>query len=374
VPTSSGPVLRSHVVGSILRPTELLEARERRTAGTMSAAQFRAVEDRAVDRAIALQEAAGIEVVTDGEQRRGDFIDGLLGAVDGVEHVEPVGVVADSSFWHHDDPEFQPQAWVPPVVTAKLTRRASIAGEEYTYARARASVPVKVTLPSANVMLTYWSPEHSSGTYPTPRGMLDDFADVLRDEIRHLAELGCQHIQIDAPDLTLLIEEDKAFFFAANGFTRQSYIDTNIELLNGVADVPGVTFSVHLCRGNKEGEWHSRGGYGAMSKDVFPRLKAFDYLLLEFDDERSGGFEPLADVPDDTCVVLGLVSTKRGRIEDGGELAARVEQAARFHPREQLAVSPQCGFASIVYGNPISFEVEEAKLRLVGQLGRELWS
>jgi 5-methyltetrahydropteroyltriglutamate--homocysteine methyltransferase len=368
--------IRSHVVGSMLRPQELLDAREQFRSGALTAHEFRAIEDRAVDHAIKVQEAAGIEVITDGEQRRFDFMESLLGAVSGVQEVATVGAaVAEDEFWHREDPSYEPRAWVPPLVTDKIVRASSMAGEEYSYARARASHPVKITLPSPWVMVSFWSPEHSTGAYATPADLVDDFAGVLREEIAHLAQLGCEYIQIDAPELTFLVGDGSAFgVFEASGFTREAFLENEINILNGVASVPGVTFGVHLCRGNKENEWHSAGGYEAISKELFPRLDGFDYLLLEFDDERSGGFEPLADVPDDTCVVLGLVSTKHAEVEDHDLLLRRIDDAARFHPREQLAISPQCGFASISFGNPIGEAAEQAKLELVGQIGREAWA
>lgn len=366
--------IHSHVVGSMLRPQELLDARERWSAD-ISPHEFRAIEDRAVDRAIEVQEAAGIEVITDGEQRRADFMESLLASVSGVKETEMVGAsVAEDSFWHRDDPDYEPKTWVPPAVVEKIARTSSMAGEEYAYARARATRPVKVTLPSPMVMLSFWSPEHSTGAYANPAELVNDFAEVLRDEIAHLASLGCQHIQLDAPELTFLVGDGMAFSaFEAAGFTAESFLDTEVNILNGVATAPGVTFGVHLCRGNKENDWHSAGGYENISKSLFPRLKSFDYLLLEFDDERSGGFEPLADVPDDTCVVLGLVSTKRVEVEDHDALLRRIDEAAEHHPREQLAVSPQCGFASISYGNPIGEAAERAKLELVGQIGHDVW-
>lgn len=368
--------IRAHVVGSMLRPPELLDAREQFRGGGLSAHEFRSLEDRAVDRAIELQEQAGIEVITDGELRRFDFMESLLGAVSGVEEVVSVGAapVADDSFWHRDDPDYQPKAWVPPAITEKIARTSSFAGEEYSYARAKATRPVKVTLPSPICMLSFWSPQHSTGAYPNPMDLVEDFAAVLREEISHLAGLGCQYIQLDAPELTVLVGDAQGFApFAAAGFTRTSFLDAEIDILGGVASVPGVTFSIHLCRGNKENEWHSAGGYEAISGELFPRLEAFDYLLLEFDDERSGGFEPLADVLDDKVVVLGLLSTKRTEVENAEALLRRVDEAAEFHPREQLAISPQCGFASISFGNPVGETAERQKLELVGRLAREAW-
>ncbi|MBV9048040.1 MAG: cobalamin-independent methionine synthase II family protein [Solirubrobacterales bacterium] len=368
--------IRAHVVGSMLRPPELLDAREQLRGGGLSAHDFRSLEDRAVDRAIETQEAAGIEVITDGELRRVDFMESLLGAVSGVEEVVSVGAapVADDSFWHRDDPDYQPKAWVPPAITDKIARTSSLAGEEYSYARAKTTRPVKVTLPSPVCMLSFWSPEHSISAYPNPLDLAQDFAVVLREEISHLAALGCQHIQLDAPELTVLVGDAQGFGpFAAAGFTRESFLDTEINILNGVASVPDVTFSVHLCRGNKENEWHSAGGYEAISRELFPRLDTFDYFLLEFDGERSGGFEPLADVPDDKVVVLGLISTKRTEVEKPEALLRRIDEAARFHPREHLTISTQCGFASILFGNPVGEQAERQKLELVGRVAREAW-
>jgi 5-methyltetrahydropteroyltriglutamate--homocysteine methyltransferase len=367
-------VIRAHVVGSMLRPAELLAARESVRGGDMSPVEFRAIEDRAVNAAIALQESAGIELITDGEQRRFDYLEGLVGTLDGLEQVPPNNVAPLQGFWHRDDPDYEPTPWIPPVVTSRIARKASLAGEEYSYTRARASRPVKVTLPSAASALAFYSPEHSTAAYPRPQELIADFAAVLHEEVEHLATLGCEYIQIDAPELTMLLEGGVPARYQSAGYSRAEWIDTELELLNDVTRVPGVTFGIHLCRGNKEGEWHSSGGYEAISSEIFPRLAGFDHILLEFDDERSGGFEPLADIPEDKCVVLGLVSTKRRTVEDRGVLERRIDQAAEFYPRDQLAISPQCGFASISYGNPIPSQVEQAKLDLVGAIGREAWN
>jgi 5-methyltetrahydropteroyltriglutamate--homocysteine methyltransferase len=365
--------MRAHVVGSMLRPTELLAARESIRDGGMSPVEFRAIEDRAVDSAIALQESAGIELITDGEQRRFDYLEGLVGTLDGLEQVAPANGLALKGFWHRDDADYEPTPWIPPVVTSRIARKASLAGEEFSYSRARATRPVKVTLPSAASALAFYSHEHSTAAYPDPRELIADFAAILREEVEHLAGLGCEYIQIDAPELTMLLKDGVPARYESAGYSRAQWIDTEMELLNGVTGVPGVTFGIHLCRGNKEGEWHSSGGYESISSEIFPRLDGFDHILLEFDDDRSGGFAPLADIPDDKWVVLGLVSTKRRTVEDRAELERRIDEAAEFYPRDQLAISPQCGFASISYGNPISYEVEQAKLELVGAIGREAW-
>jgi 5-methyltetrahydropteroyltriglutamate--homocysteine methyltransferase len=365
--------MRAHVVGSMLRPAELLAAREAVRGGEMSPVEFRKIEDRAVDAAIELQESAGIELITDGEQRRFDYLEGLVGTLDGLEQAPPSNVVPLKGFWHRDDPDYEPTPWIPPVVTSRISRKASLAGEEYSYTRARASRPVKVTLPSAASALAFYSPEHSTAAYPNPQDLIADFAAILREEVEHLAGLGCEYIQIDAPELTMLLADGVPARYESAGYSREEWIGTEMELLNGVTRVPGVTFGIHLCRGNKEGEWHSSGGYEAISSEILSRLDGFDHILLEFDDDRSGGFEPLVDIPQDKCVVLGLVSTKQRTVEDRCELERRIDEAAKFYPRDQLAISPQCGFASISYGNPITFQVEQAKLELVGAIGHEAW-
>lgn len=366
-------LVRSHVVGSLLRPPELLEARQAAMRGELPAVALKRIEDRAVDEAIALQERAGIGLITDGEQRRYVFTDSLGGSVSGITLLD-IGDTTEG-IWHGSDADVaravQPQAL--PVITARLVRSRSLAAEEFTYARARATRPLKVTLPSPACCLIYWSERHSRAAYCSAREALEDVAAILRDEVRELLALGCEHVQFDAPELTMLIDPHSAPVYESAGFTRESFRETIVELLQSAAAEPGVTYSVHLCRGNNQGMWHSAGGYEAIVQQVFPALKAFRYLLLEYDDERSGSFAALADVPDDKCVVLGLVSTKRAALEPRDLLARRIDEAARHFPRAQLALSTQCGFASSLFGNPVSPQAQEAKLQLVATVAAETW-
>jgi len=363
---------RAHVVGSLLRPQTLIAAREQRDRGQLSAHEFKRLEDAAVDEAIRLQEACGIELITDGEQRRYLFTDSFGASVEGIELVANEDPTAQ--IWHdHEGRTVKSQRpTFLPVITRKLARGHSLATEEYSYARARAQRPLKVTLPSPTCALIYWSQRHSRAAYPGAAAALRDAAELLRAEIRHLAALGCEHVQIDAPELTMAIDPASAKVYEQAGFTRDGFLSEAMTLLNVVAGSSPVELSVHLCRGNNQGLWHSRGGYEAISKQCFPALKRFRYVLLEYDDERSGSFAALRDLPEDCVAVLGLVSTKRQALESLPALTARLQEAGRYIARERLAVSPQCGFASALFGNPLTPEEQAAKLRLVSALAHEI--
>jgi methionine synthase II (cobalamin-independent) len=356
---------RAEPVGSMLRPDHLKRAREERAAGRLEHAEFKRLEDVAADEAIALQERAGLDVVTDGEMRRGHFMGTLSEAIGGLGDVQ-----AAAHKWHGaDEMEF---AHVTAVVD-KLTRSRSLAQEELVYLRARASKPVKITLPSPLMMQTLWSPEHSKSAYADPFEMFADAAAILREEIADLVALGCEYVQIDAPELALMVDESVREQFVERGIDPERMLTEGIEIIDGVAATPGPRYAIHLCRGNRDGHWMASGGYEAISEAVFRHATSFGTLFLEYDDERSGGFEPLRDVPDDRFVFLGLVSTKRPELEDPDELLARIDDAAGHFPRDQLGLSPQCGFASTIGGNPLTVEQEEAKLRLVADVAGRAW-
>jgi 5-methyltetrahydropteroyltriglutamate--homocysteine methyltransferase len=245
--------------------------------------------------------------------------------------------------------------------------------EEFVYARARARRPVKVTFPSPIMLYQMWSKTRSVEAYPDPFELFADGAELLREEIRELAALGCRYVQIDAPELGQLVDPERLRAWEAIGIPPQRALNEGVDILNHLAEVPGVSFGLHLCRGNFKSRWIAQGGYERLSKEIFARAGNYDMFLLEYDDERSGGFAPLADLPDDKVAVLGLVSTKRENLEDPNELLARIDEAARHFPREQLALSTQCGFASIMDGNEISEESQEGKLELVARVAHEAW-
>ena len=359
---------RAQTIGSMLRPPELRDARRALRQQTISRATFKQIEDRAVDRALAIQEHAGIDLVTDGEQRRASFLGSLLETTEGLTRNTTI-----TKPWR-DDEEHISELSLGLAVTGRLRRLRSMVCEEYAYARARSAKAIKVTLPSPMMLMMFWTPELARDVYADVFELFADGATVIRAEIGELARMGCENVQIDAPELAILIDPaaQKAVF-ERNGIDPARILGDGIELLNSLADIPGINFGLHLCRGNNDGRWLSKGGYESISRQVFPRLRRFSTLLLEYDDARSGGFEPLADIPRDKLVVLGLISTKHPRIESEDELVRRIEDAGRYFPRDQLAISPQCGFASGIKGNPIDEATEEAKLKLLGSVARQVW-
>jgi 5-methyltetrahydropteroyltriglutamate--homocysteine methyltransferase len=362
---------RADVVGSLLRPPELLEARERMERGDLPMPAFKAVEDAAVDHVLALQEEAGMDVVTDGEVRRLSFQSQLTAAVDGFADWD-----LDAFLWGNwQSDELGPMSVErPPIaVVEKLRRRRSLSGEELVYARRRTTKTLKITLPSPSLFANFWDPERSTSAYATLEDFLGDVAEILREEADELAALGATYLQLDAPQYPLLVDEGYKAFYESRGWPAERWLELGLELDNHViADRPGVTFGFHLCRGNQASRWLVSGGYDWLAERLFPAVRA-ERLLLEYDDERSGGFEPLAAVPEDKIVVLGLVTTKTPKRETVEELAARIGEASKFVPLERLALSPQCGFATSVVGNAISEDDERDKLRTIAETAKVVW-
>ncbi|HJV57635.1 MAG TPA: methionine synthase, partial [Methylomirabilota bacterium] len=250
--------------------------------------------------------------------------------------------------------------------------RRSMCGEELAYLRARATRPVKVTLISSQQAAAYYDPEKSTGAYPTRDAYLADIVDLTRCEVDELVRLGCTYIQIDAPQYAALLDPELREGYRKRGSDPDRLIDVCIEMDNSVIGRhPGVTFGLHICRGNNQSMFYASGGYEPIAR-VFTKTR-FERFLLEYDDQRSGGFEPLRAMPDDRTVVLGLVTTKSPRLEPVAELRARVEEAARFVPFERLALSPQCGFASTMEGNRITPAEQQAKLRRVVETANQIW-
>jgi 5-methyltetrahydropteroyltriglutamate--homocysteine methyltransferase len=364
---------RADTVGSLLRPLWLKAARERYAAGSICAAEFKRIEDAAVDEVVRLQEEAGLEVITDGEMRRISFQSQLAEAVEGLGQPS-----IEAYLWGHwrgtaeigDKLIARPESL---AVTGKLRRRRHLSVEEFVYLRARTSRTPKVTLPSPSLFANFWS-EGSTEAYPTLDDFLWDVAEILREEVDELVRLGATYVQLDAPQYPLLLEEKTRRFYEERGWDLDLWLSKGIELDNHVIGAhPDVTFGFHLCRGNQGSRWLSSGSYEAIARQIFGDINA-DRLLLEYDDERSGNFEPLRHVPEEKTIVLGLVTTKTGRKrETVEELEARVREASRYVPIERLAVSPQCGFSTSVVGNDISPEDEEYKLRTLVETAERIW-
>jgi 5-methyltetrahydropteroyltriglutamate--homocysteine methyltransferase len=244
--------------------------------------------------------------------------------------------------------------------------------EEFTYLRARTDHPSKTTLVSAQQAAAYYDSKKSSGAYPTVDAFLADLVNLLRDEVAELVRLGCTYIQVDSPQYAALIDPQIREGYRQRGNDPDRLLDLSIEMDNAViSGHSGILFGLHLCRGNNQSKFYASGDYAPITK-VFRHTK-FQRFLLEFDDERSGGFEPLGHVPNDRTIVLGLVSSKKAALESKGELKSRIHAAEGFIPLERLALSPQCGFASTLEGNLLTEADQEAKLRLVAETAREVW-
>ncbi len=362
---------RSDVVGSLLRPPELLEARERVARGELSQPEFKRIEDAAVDAALRLQEEAGLEVVTDGEMRRLSFQSQMTEAVEGFGEWDLDAFLWGE--WHGDEVGDLAVERPPLAVEGKLRRKRFLSAEELTYARGRSSRILKVTLPSPSLFASFWDPERSRGAYPTLESFLADVAEILREEVDELVRLGATYVQLDAPHYPMFLDPSYRDFYASRGWPAERWIEQGVELDNHViGERPGVTFGFHLCRGNQASRWLVEGGYDWLAGQLFPRVRA-QRLLLEYDDARSGTFEPLRTVPEDKLVVLGLVTTKTGRRETVDELRARIEEASAFVPLERLALSPQCGFATSVLGNALTQDDQRAKLETIARTASLVW-
>jgi 5-methyltetrahydropteroyltriglutamate--homocysteine methyltransferase len=357
--------IRAEVVGSLLRPDSLKEARHRAESGQMSAADFKHEEDREVAAAIRLQEEAGIDVITDGELRRYAFYGHLVESFDGFDREGGWAIP-------FRDEKGDELVFKRPVVVDKLRWRRSMCGEEWVFLRAVAAKPGKVTMISAQQAAAYYDPKQSAGAYPTRDAFLADIVDVSRREVEELVRLGCTYIQIDGPQYGALLDAKMREGYRQRGSDPEKVIDLCIELDNAIIEGhPGVTFGLHICRGNNQSKFYAEGDYEPIAR-IFEKTR-FQRFLLEYDDRRSGGFEPLQHLPEDRVAVLGLVTNKKPQLESEEELKRRIEEASRYVPMERLALSPQCGFASTMEGNKVTPDDQRAKLELVGKVARELW-
>lgn len=359
--------VRADVVGSLLRPPALQAARLARARGELAADGLAQAEDRAVDEAVALQEEAGLDAVTDGEYRRDNFYSLVFDAVEGFEPLSPADSADIELSWRGGTGRAQAPSRA--VCTGRLRRRRPLAADAFAYlkGRVRRAVP-KVTLPAPSFLARYWSPRLSAHAYATRDAYLADVVAVLRQEVADLVAAGARYIQFDAPNYALLVDPDSRARFGDPERLVPAWAEADNAVLQGFSD---VTFGLHMCRGNNAGMWAAAGGYEPVA-EAFGRLR-HERLLLEYDDERSGTFAPLAHVPDDKVVVLGLVSTKAPEVEDPSRVEARVREATAYVPLERLAVSPQCGFASVAAGNPVAWEAQAAKLAVVGEVAKRLW-
>ena len=250
--------------------------------------------------------------------------------------------------------------------------KRNLSAEEFVYLRARTDLPAKMTLPSPTMYAYYWVPGVSEAGYASTDAYMAHVTEILADEVAELVRLGCNYIQFDAPEFGMLLDDHQKEWFRAKGFRPETMIEEGNEMMNHIiAQHPDTLFGLHVCRGNDANRYMAKGGYGEFAKEIFARTRA-QRLLLEYDDERSGDFAPLAEVPDDKLVILGLITTKFAAMENSGEVTARVAEAARYIDMERLALSTQCGFASVAKGNHLGFEAQAEKLARSGRRARVL--
>jgi 5-methyltetrahydropteroyltriglutamate--homocysteine methyltransferase len=376
---------RAEVVGSLLRPPYLREVRQAVREGRQPETALRTAEDRAVREAIALQEGAGLDVITDGELRRSSWVVTIPLRDDPTARPPLAGfefLPAEPGWWSlWKEPDGRPaQVWSSPTrpfVTAPIRVVRDLVADEYAFLRAHASRPAKLTIPAPSWHRIFWHPRYSRAAYPTPEDFLRAIARYLREDVvpRVLA-LGGDYLQLDAPNYAQWhVDPDNRAAFTAWGHDMTAELVADAEIDDSVfAGVRGLTRAMHICRGNAPGgRWLASGGYERIAGKVFPRLRNVDRLLLEYDTPRAGDFGPLGHLPPDATAVLGLLTTKRGALESAGHLEARIREASRLVALERLAVSPQCGFASGEAGNPLTPAEQEGKLRRVAEVARRLW-
>ena len=367
MPLEASPPFRAEHIGSLLRPDALRDGFRRLNRGEIDADGFRAIQDGCIRDAVAMQEAAGLEAVTDGEFRRTTYISHFVDSVDGLEF-------APSSFRFYED-DGTAHEFVAPRAMGKLRRVKANSGDEFDFLRTVTDRTVKSTLPSPATMHFLGGAEDPPReVYPDREALFADLARAYREDIADLAARGARYVQLDDVPFAMLCDESLRRQLAARGENAEALVDAYIALTNdAVAGRPdGMTLGFHICRGNLRGTWLSRGGYDAVAEKLFRRLDV-DHFCLEYDTERAGGFSPLAAMPEDKGVVLGLISSKLPLLEDAEAVEARIAEASRYVPLERLAVSPQCGFSSAVIGNPVSPEDQRAKLALVVDIAARIW-
>lgn len=373
--------IRTDVVGSLLRPAGLKQAHADREAGKISSEELQRIGDDAVRDAVRLQEEVGLDVLTDGEFRRLNFQDSFAASVSGFD-ARPV----DLTFMESLSREGKPlQRWDPyhvadgaailqrRPVSQKLRLGRNLPLEEYRFVSGVTGKPVKVSLIGPDRIVQRFDYQNSKAVYWSVEDFVADVVRIEREMIRSLVEAGCRYVQIDAPSYTAYVDAPSLEEMRQWGEDPMKNLARSIEADNEVLRLfDGVTFGIHLCRGNQRSMWHREGSYDAIAEMLFNELR-HDRLLLEYDSPRAGTFEPLRFVPKGKVVVLGLVSTKVSELETVEQLKRRIDEASKFIALDQLAISPQCGFASDVVGNLISEDDQKRKLEIVVETARQVW-
>jgi 5-methyltetrahydropteroyltriglutamate--homocysteine methyltransferase len=361
------PPFRAEHVGSLLRPKDLTQAFRAHHGGSLSDADFHKAQDAAIADVVHLQEALGLHIVTDGEFRRASYWGHWVTAIDGLETCPAV-------FTFHDESGKEVE-FIAAKCTGKLRKAHPISTEEFKYVRSVTKETPKITMPSPSTLHFYGLGETVKGSgYASDAEFFTDLCGIFAQEIADLYALGCRYVQLDEVPLIMLGNAAVCDRVRELGEDPDALIDLYIKAMNDAAGgrPADMTAGMHMCRGNFKGRWLTEGGYDEIAERVFGEVEV-DTFFLEYDTERAGSFAPLRFVPENKSVVLGIVSTKTPAVEDKARMRERIEEAAKYVPLDRLSISPQCGFASTVAGNPVTPEAEKAKLKLLVELADEVW-
>lgn len=364
---TDGPPFRAEHIGSLLRPRALKEASKKFSAGALSEAAYAEVLDRAVADAVGLQESVGLRVITDGEFRRASWMSGFFAALDGFALTEAKFVFHDAGGHDHRFSTCR--------AVAKIKRTGGIATDEFAQVRAKTDRVVKATLPTPSALHFFALDDCADpAVYPDLDEFWDDLVAVYQEELAALAALGARYVQLDEVPLAMLCDPAVRDQLTAAGQDPDAliarYIDVTNRALTGRP--PGLCVGVHLCRGNFRSRWMASGGYEPVAERLFNDL-AVDAFFLEYDTPRAGDFSPLRLMPGDKRVILGLIGTKTAALEPIDALRGRLDEAARYVPLERLALSPQCGFASVAGGNELTEDDQKRKLARVVEVADMVW-
>jgi len=370
---------RADHVGSLLRPPELLQARADAQDGKITAAQLKAIEDENVLKALDLQKQAGMPIFTEGEYRRAGWATAVRQSIGGLVPVEPASTPLLGT-WQGPSGELanQSMGFQPAMaVGEKMSQTRRLAGEEAAFLKAHAPGDWKITMPGAwSAGGQLWRDGVTDKVYGSRKEFILEIAAMLRREIDLLIADGCSYIQLDSLHYVERVTDTTIRQrMIDSGEDPDAYLDELIEVDNATlagARRPGVTVGMHMCRGNNRSAWHAEGSYEAMAEKAFQKLN-LDRFLLEYDTDRAGSFEPLRFMPKDKKVVLGIISSKEPSLETVDELRRRIDEAAKYVPMENLAISPQCGFASTQYGNLLTWDEQRRKLELIVETAQKTW-
>lgn len=370
---------RADHIGSLLRPAELMQARASHDAGNSSSEQLREIEDKAILEALEMQRQVGIDVFSDGEFRRSWFSAAFADSIEGIT-TDPDAVFAPSwqgEFGNQADSVAEDIGFAEQVVSSRLKQVRRFTAHESGFLKENSPGPFKITMPGVMTRAATWyKPGITDKFYPTREDLIQEIVGMLRSEVKALIDEGVSYIQLDSLRYVIqLADVSTRHRMIEAGEDVEMALDDTIAIDNATlqdALGSGATIGLHMCRGNNRSAWRSEGGYDVIAEKAFSLLNV-DRFLLEYDTDRAGGFEPLRFVPKGKTVVLGLISTKDPQLESQDDLRRRIDEAARYVPMENLALSPQCGFASTAPGNQLTQDEQRWKIELVVDTARKVW-